>query len=146
MLSLRRLLPAATTLLVVAAPRPAQAQSGVGTVVASATVLARPLTLLAMSWTAVPGELRIQLDGCGSGALTVDTHSASATTRTSRLTFDATPGCGSRAVSVQLPRSSDGALEYVVTLQQTDALLSPAFAQFTLAASTVTGARKTLGY
>ena len=146
MCSLRRLLPAATTLLVVATPRPAQAQSAVGSVVASATVLARPLTLLAMSWTAVPGELRIQLDGCGSGALTVDTHSASSTTRSSRHTLDSTLDCGSRAVSVQLPRSIEGALEYIVTLQQSDALLSPAFAQFTLAASTVTGARKTLGY
>ena len=144
--SFRRLLPATAALLLVAVPRATQAQSASSTVMASATVLARPLTLLAMAWTAVPGELRIQLDGCGSGALTVDAHSASTTTRTSRLALDATTGCGMRAVTVQLPRSIQGAQEYVVTLQQSDALLSPAFAQFTLPASAVRATRASVGY
>lgn len=136
----------ALTLLTVATPRLTQAQNSAGSVAISATVMARPLTLLAMAWTPVPGELRIQLDGCGSGALTVDARSAGTSTRTSRLPLDATTGCGSRSVTVQLPLGIQGAQEYVVTLQQSDALLSPAFAQFTLPASAVAGARTTVGY
>ena len=142
---LRRLLPAVSALLIVAMPFAARAQSASSSVVATATVLARPLTLLAMSWTAVPGELRIQLDGCGTGAITVDARTAGATTRTSRLSLDASRSCSTRSVAVQLPRGILGAPQYVVTLQQSDALLSPAFAQFTVPASPIT-ARTSVTY
>lgn len=141
-----RALLVASVLLPVATPRVTQAQNSAGSIAISATVMARPLTLLAMAWTAVPGELRIQLDGCGSGALTVDARTAGSSTRTSQQPLDATTGCGTRSVTVHLPLGIQGAQEYIVTLQQADALLSPAFAQFTLPASAVAGARTTVGF
>ncbi len=141
---LRRLLPVAAALLAAGAPRATQAQSASGSAMASATVLVRPLTMLALSWTAA-GELRIQLDGCGTGAITVDARLAGATTRAARLPVEAGTECGLRVVIVPLPQRGLDAQEYIVTLQQSDGLLSPAFAQVTLPASAV-AVRASLAY
>lgn len=136
----------ASTLLIVAAPRAMRAQSNTAGVMASAVVLSRPLSLRTMAWTGVPGELRIQLDGCGSGALTVDARAGASLTRFSRLPLDASGGCGPRAVTVHLPLRTPDAEEYIVTLQHFDALHSAAFAQFALPATAVTRTRTTVGY
>lgn len=122
----------------------AQAQSS--SIMTSATVLPRPLVLVGVSRTAVPGELRVRIDGCGNGALTVDTRSASTTLRTSRVQLSAHDTCGARDVTVQLTAAAN-TLDFLVSLEQSDTLVSPSFAQIVIpAARAIAGARSTLGY
>jgi hypothetical protein len=114
-------------------------------IVATATVQPRPLTLRGVALTAVPGELRVRLDGCGSGALAVDVRTVTGTRQTSRAILAATPQCSTRDVTLQLPTNVAGAQAWVVTLQQSDALISPSFAQLILPV-TALGARASLGF
>jgi hypothetical protein len=139
----RRSLLVPCLLLGMMAPRTVLAQNA--SVMATATVLARPLTILGLALTAVPGELQVRLDGCGTGALTVDARLQGDPVRTSRTTVSATPACGPRSQVVALPIALTTAVEYIVTLEQSNALLSPSFSQVTLAARATTP-RTTLGY
>jgi hypothetical protein len=139
----RRSLLVPCLLFGMAAPRTVLAQNA--SVMATATVLARPLTILGLALTAVPGELQVRLDGCGTGALTVDARTQGDPVRTSRAAVTATPACGPRTQMVNLPIALTTAVEYIVTLEQSNALLSPSFSQVTLAAR-ATSPRTTLAY
>lgn len=121
--------------LAVALPAAARAQNT--TIPVSATVQPRPLMLVDAALTAVPGELRVRVDGCGSGALSVDVRTADATRRTSRAVLGSTSICTTRTVLVRLPTTVTGAQAFVVTLEQSQSLISPAFAQFVVPASSV---------
>jgi hypothetical protein len=112
----------------------------------SATVRARPLTLLSAARTTVPGELLVKFDGCGGGAIAVDTHTATATRRTSRVVLAATTNCTARTVALQLPSDAAGTVSWVVTLEQSDTLLSPAFAQFVVPATATAATRDAIAY
>ncbi len=105
-------------------------------VVATATVVASPLAVASVSRTAVPGELSVAIDGCGSGAVTVDSRGDTGTARSARIPVPRSPGCARRNVSVQLPLGDTGVREFLVSLEQGDSLLSPSFAQFVVPAST----------
>ena len=124
---------------------PAAAQGQNASIAATATVQARPLTLLGAALTSVRGELRVRVDGCGSGALAVDVRTGDGTHRASRSVVHGTSACATREVTLQLPTDAPGALAYIVTLEQSHALMSPAFAQFVVPLSAL-GPRTTLGY
>ncbi len=115
-------------MLAACAPVAASAQSG--TIVATATVLSRPLSIRDASRTAVPGELRVRVEGCTRGALTVDARTATGSIRTATHLIDGGGHCGLRTIAVQLTAAVPGTLEYLVSLEQTDALQAPSFAQF----------------
>lgn len=123
--------------LTIAMPEATHAQDA--SIAVSATVQPRPLLLIDVAWTAVPGELRVRVDGCGPGALSVDLRTAESVRRTSRSVLESTSLCAMRTVLLQLPSAVSGALEFVVTLEQTQSLISPAFTQFVVPASTVSG-------
>jgi hypothetical protein len=127
---------------------PATAAAQQSTIVATATVRARPLSLLDVSRTALPGELRVRIAGCGAGALTVDARSlGGALLRTARLTIAASTECGTRSLTVLLPNPASSASEFLVSLEQSDAMLSPSFSQFVVPAAVVaTGLRGALSY
>lgn len=124
---------------------PAAAQGQNASIAATATVQARPLTLLGAALTSVRGELRVRVDGCGSGALAVDVRTGDGTLRASRSVVHGTSACATREVTLQLPTDAPGALAYIVTLEQSHALMSPAFAQFVVPLSAL-GPRTTLAY
>ena len=116
-------------------------------IIASATILARPLTVAGLAWTAVPGELRISVDGCGSGALTVDAQTAIGTTRVTRVVVASTDECRQRTVALQLPVDAlSGQQPYLVTLEHADVRTAPGFVQFRVFASTQPTGRTTLVY
>jgi hypothetical protein len=121
----------------IAAVLPVAAGAQNSSITVSASVQPRPLTLIDASLTANPGELRIHVDGCGSGALTVDVRSATGAQRASRAALDATATCMRRSVLLKLPAGIAGVEAFVVTLVQSQSLLSPAFAQFVVPASLV---------
>ncbi|MDZ7631887.1 MAG: hypothetical protein U5K74_11235 [Gemmatimonadaceae bacterium] len=128
---------------------PAVAAAQNGSIVASATVRPRPLTLLGVARTATPGELRLRIDGCGSGSISVDSRMAGgATVRTVQVPLTAASGCGERSVTLSLAQHGGvGPGTFVVSLAQADAMLSPSFAQFVVpAASLESGPRTNLGY
>ncbi len=119
-----------------------------GSIQATATVLGRPLSLLDVSRTAVPGELRMRIDGCGAGAITVDSRDAGgALRRNTRLALPASAGCGVRSVAVQLSVPTNATEAFLVSLEQSSGMVSPSFAQFVVpAAVAFTGIGSTLGY
>ena len=121
--------------LTIAMPEATHAQDA--SIAVTATVQPRPLLLIDVAWTAVPGELRVRVDGCGPGALSVDLRTAESVRRTSRSVLESTSLCAMRTVLLQLPSAVSGALDFVVTLEQTQSLISPAFTQFVVPASTV---------
>jgi hypothetical protein len=127
---------------------PGTAAAQQSTIVASATVRARPLSLLDVSRTTLPGELRVRIAGCGTGALTVDARGLrGALLRTARHTITASAACGTRSHTVQLPDPASSATEFLVSLEQSDAMLSPSFSQFVVpAAAVASGLRGALGY
>ena len=127
----------------VATPVVVRAQNA--SIAVSATVQSRPLTLLGAFRTDVPGELVVRLDGCGNGAIAVDERTATATRRSSRVVLDASASCTARSVTLHLPTAAIGASSFLVTLEQSDALLSPSFAQFVVPATNA-GTRTTLAY
>jgi hypothetical protein len=114
--------------LVWCTPTAAIAQSG--SITATATVLPRPLSILDVSRTAVPGEFRVRIDGCARGALTVDARGASASVRTARHVIEAGGTCGVRTVAIRLTAAAQGTIDYLVSLEQSDAWQAPSFAQF----------------
>ena len=122
-------------LLTMAMPEATHAQNASITV--SATVQPRPLMVVDAALTAVPGELRVRVDGCGSGALSVDVRTAESTHRSARAVLERTSVCDTRTVMLQLPTAVTGAQAFVVTLEQSQSLISPAFAQFVVPASLV---------
>lgn len=126
---------------------PALAHAQDAVITATARVLPRPLSLVDVSRTAVPGELRVRVDGCASGALTVDTRRDHVVVRTARVVLDASAGCGIRTLSVQLAAATLDTRDYLVSLEQSDAMLSPSFAQVTVPAHSTPGATRTsVGY
>lgn len=127
----------AVSCIVLAVATPAAARAQNATIPVSATVLPRPLMLVDAALTAVPGELRVRVDGCGSGALSVDVRTAESTRRSSRAVLESTSICSMRTVTLQLPMAVTGAQAFVVTLEQSQSLISPAFAQFVLPATSV---------
>jgi hypothetical protein len=142
---LRQLPLVASIVLSCALPQSVAAQNT--GIVASATILARPLSVAGLAWTAVPGELRISVDGCGSGALTVDAQSATGTTRVTRLVLASTADCRRRNVALQLPvGTASGPQPYLVTLEHADVRTAPGFVQFSVIASSRPTARTTLAY
>lgn len=127
----------AVSCIVLAVATPAAARAQNATIPVNATVLPRPLMLVDAALTAVPGELRVRVDGCGSGALSVDVRTAESTRRSSRAVLESTSICSMRTVTLQLPMAVTGAQAFVVTLEQSQSLISPAFAQFVLPATSV---------
>lgn len=126
-------------------PATARAQNGV--IAATATVQALPLSLIGVTRTTVPGELRLRIQGCGAGAITVDARTAAGTVRTLRLPLLATNACAPRDITIQLSEASGTTSEYLVSVDQSNSLLSPSFAQFVVPASLTRHASKTtLGY
>ena len=123
---------------------PAATRAQNSSIAVTATVLPRPLTLQGAMRTGVPGELLVGLAGCGTGAITIDARNATATRRASRLVLDGSSGCAARAVTVRLPSDPD-AVSYLVTLQQSNALISPVFAQILIPAA-ASGPRASLAY
>ena len=119
-----------------------QAQNA--SIAATATVLARPLTMYGAMRSSIAGELLVRLDGCGTGAITIDAQSGTGTRRASRMVLDTRSGCHARTVSLPLP-AGRGAVSYLVTLEQTNALISPVFAQVVVPAAGV-GPRTSLAY
>jgi hypothetical protein len=130
--------------LVGAVLSPASAEAQNSTIAVTATVLPRPLMLQGALRTGVPGELLIQLDGCGAGAITVDTRNSTTTRRASRMVLNPGAACTARTVTVKLPASVD-ALSYLVTLERSDALISPVFAQIVIPVAAV-GPRASTAY
>ena len=130
---------------VIAITVPGLTQAQNASISIGATVRARPLTLLAAARTSAPDELAVRLDGCGRGAIAVDARTATATKRTSRIVLDANTDCAARTVTLHLPIGTRDALDYVITLQQSEALISPAFAQFVVPAA-VAGSRATVAF
>jgi hypothetical protein len=118
--------------LVWCTPTAAIAQSG--SIIATATVLPRPLSILEISRTAIPGEFRVRIDGCAHGALTVDARSATASVRTARHVIEAGGNCGVRTVAIRLTAAAQGTIDYLVSLEQSDAWQAPSFAQFIVSA------------
>ena len=135
-----RVLCAAVALL---APAVVRAQNS--SIAISATVQARPLTLLGAFRTAVQGELLVRLDGCGNGAIAVDERTATVTRRSSRVVLNASANCTTRMVTLHLPSAAPSVSSFLVTLEQSDALISPSFAQFVVPATNA-GTRTTLAY
>lgn len=136
-----------TTLLLASVAVPCAAQAQHGAIVASATVIARGLTLRTVTAHADPALLRLRVDGCGAGVISIDArHADGQVTRVSRVQVDASPGCTERDVMLPLLRRDDqGVAFFDVTLSQTNALVSPAFQQFVVAAAaTRAGAGSTL--
>ena len=129
----------------VAAVLPSSLTAQNGSIAMTATVRARPLTLLNAALTPVPGQLLVRFDGCGNGAIAVDARTATALRRTSRVVLGASANCEPRTVALQLPSDGAGTVSWIVTLEQSDTLLSPAFAQFVVSA-TPAGARTAIGY
>jgi hypothetical protein len=126
---------------------PAIAQAQAGSIIATARVLPRPLSLVDASRTAVPGELRVRVDGCASGALTVDARGDRSVVRTARVVLEASTGCAIRTLSIQLTRAPADTRDFLVSLEQSDAMLSPSFAQFIVPASAALGTtRAALAY
>lgn len=126
---------------------PATARAQHGVIAATATVQARPLSLIGVTRTSVPGELRLRIAGCGAGAISIDARTAAGTVRTGHVPLPATGACAPRDITVQLSAPSTTASEYLVSLDQSDTLLSPSFAQFVVPASlTRHGLKTTLGY
>ncbi|MES3034993.1 MAG: hypothetical protein V4813_13425 [Gemmatimonadota bacterium] len=132
---------AGLTLLCVAAARPASAQS---TIVATATVVGRPLMLRGVTIVGEPATLRVMVDGCGRGALTVDGRSPVAgMTRVHRQLVPASPRCERRELLVTLPsalRGDEAAWE--VALVQDDGLLAPSVSQIVLSAGATRAAAR----
>lgn len=114
---------------------PLTARAQEASIFVTATVQARPLTLVDAALTAVPGELRVRFDGCGSGALTMDVRTTEGTQRRSRAVIEPSTTCTARSVVLRLPANLTGAGAVVVTLEQSQAMISPAFAQFVVPAS-----------
>lgn len=131
------LVPCIASCFVLAVATPEETRAQNASIMVSATVQPRPLMLIDAGWTAVPGELRVRVDGCGPGALSVDLRTAASVRRMSRSVLESTNGCAMRTVMLQLPTASAGALDFVVTLEQSQSLLSPAFAQFVVPAGTL---------
>jgi hypothetical protein len=125
-----------------AAPCTARAQSG--TIMATATVLPRPLSIRDVARSAVPGELHIRIEGCARGAVTVDARNATTTTRTARYVIESGGPCGLRTLTVHLSAPVGGVVEYLVSLEQLEAVNSPSFSQFVVSARDV--GRSALGY
>ena len=109
---------------------PLGAHAQESSVVASATVVGRPLTIRQVAGTVSGLVLRVQLEGCGGGALTIDArHSDLRERRVANQTV--TPGVDCRFRDFLLPLGADSAdvTEYVVSLSQPNALLAPAVSQ-----------------
>ena len=130
---------------VVALMAPSMVRAQNASISISATVQARPLTLLSAFRTAVPGDLALRLDGCGNGAIVVDERTANATRRASRVVIDASASCAARIVTLHLPTAPAAGSSLLVTLSQSDALISPSFAQFIVPATNA-GTRASLAY
>jgi len=126
-------------------PTTALAQNG--SVAVTAMVQSLPLSVVDVTRTAVPGELLVRVAGCGAGAMTVDARTASGTIRTARLALPATGACPTRDIRVQLSEPSMTAIEFLVSLDQSDRLLAPSFSQFVVPASVARhGSRSSLAY
>jgi hypothetical protein len=123
---------------------PAVSAAQNSSIAVTATVLPRPLTLQGATRSGAPGELLVQLDGCGVGAITIDARNATTTRRASRKVLDASTGCTARTVTVKLPADAD-AVSYVVTLERSDAVISPVFAQIVIPAAAA-GPRASVAY
>jgi hypothetical protein len=128
--------------LVLCIPATLLAQSG--TIGATATVLPRPLSIRDVVRTATPDEVLVLVDGCARGALTVDARTNTSTVRTARHLLAPGDRCGIRSVTIQLSSAEPGTVEYVISLQQSDALQSPSFAQIVVSARDLS--RRALGY
>jgi hypothetical protein len=125
---------------------PLSSQIPIAAITVSATVLPRPLTLLGASLTPIAGELQVRLDGCAGGGLSVDGHSTGGMRRIARQVLAASVPCeSSRMITFRLPPASAGVYEYVVTLDQSESQLSPAFTQFVVPAA-VLNPRTALGH
>ncbi len=131
--------------LLVCLPTTARAQNA--SVAATATVQPLALAVLNVSRTSVPGELLVRVAGCGAGAVTVDVRTATGMIRRTRLPLTATTTCMPRQVRLQLSEPATAAIEYLVSLEQSDKLPSPSFSQFVVPASLVRyGAAASLSY
>jgi hypothetical protein len=116
-------------------PKGSGAQQGAVTV--TATVQPLPLSLVDVRSTALPGELRVRVVGCGEGALTVDAITTAGPIRTDRVTVPASGNCSARDVSIQLAGTTSDVADYLVSLDHSNRLLAPSFSQFVVSASVV---------
>lgn len=133
----RSLVTAALTVLGAAAlPHVAYGQNA--TVAATARVVPRPLTILDIVRTAVPGELRVQFAGGGSGTVTIEARTLDARVyRAARANLDPTSDGSHRAVTLRLTGDNAQVREYLLTLEQSDAVLAPAVLQIVIPAASL---------
>lgn len=135
----------AAMLLPAVAPLTAGAQQG--SIVTTATVVARPLMLRAVEHDVVPGRLRVTVDGCGTGALTVHARAiAGLAVRLTQQVITASARCERQEFLVTLTSEpTSGTESWDVALVQGDGLLAPAVSQFVIsAAATRTSGRNSL--
>lgn len=119
-------------------------------IITTATVQGRPLVLQSVSvvrGTQGP-RLRIRVDGCGAGTISVTTGTttsarADAGTRRDHALQPDTPGCAPRDLLLDVLDDA-GLQELVVTLRQDDRFGTPAFAQVRIAGAALRAARGTL--
>lgn len=127
---------------------PAALMAQNGSITATATVLPRPLSLLTVARTASPGELLVQVVGCAAGTLTVDTRTEAALHRSARVAIGAGRDCSPRRIPLQVAVGAGTPLEFIVSLEQSDALLAPSVTQVVVPVAPSRGstARGTLSY
>ena len=139
----------AAGLLLVGIATPCASHAQDGSVAATATVIGRPLTLSTVTATASPALLRVRLDGCGSGAISVEARGADGqAARLSRVQVEASATCAARDILLPLLRGADaGVTQFEVSLSHSNVLVSPAFQQFVVTtAAAGAGAGHTLIY
>jgi hypothetical protein len=111
------------------------AQSASGEILVSAQVSARPLSIVGVSRTALPGTLLVTVAGCGTGTLSVDAQAPTQARRTATVRLEVTDACAPRPVLLTLAADRPDVASYLITLEQSTAMLSPAFTQFVVPAS-----------
>ena len=106
-----------------------------GSITATATVLPRPLSLIAVERTTSPGELLVRVVGCAAGTLTVDTRTEVTLQRSARVAIGAGRDCGPRSIPLTVAAGASTPLEFIVSLEQSDALLAPSVTQVVIPAT-----------
>ncbi len=141
-----RLLVTSALMALSAAALPGVAYAQDVTIAATARVVPRPLTVLDIARSAVPGELRVLFSGGGRGTVTIEARTVDARVyRAARADLDPTTDGRRRAVTLRLSGDDAQVREYLLTLEQSDAVLAPAVVQIMIpAASLRTSARVAL--
>jgi hypothetical protein len=136
-------------ILLAAMLSPREVRGQQGSIIATARVVGRPLSLRTVTSTADGRELHVGIDGNGPGSITVDGRRADGTlVRIAQRELTGTGNTGRRDMLLPLIHGDSATiLHFEVRLSQSDALLAPSLSQVIIrAAATRTGNRSALLY